>query len=195
MIYVCIPTTKERRPRLQKCIDALRLNTKYPIAICTYENEEGCTDVGWVTAIHKLLEGINGLVFILGDDAIPDPDCIERLYDTYKMLDNKEEWVLQPFEQYHQGELATFPFCHSDILKKYIFKGYKHLWSDTELTQIMRAKGRFGRVHGAYVDHQHYISDKKLFDETYEKSLKMNDADKQLFQERKAAGFLPHNEI
>lgn len=180
---------------MEKCIAAIQARMKYPTAICTYENEIGCPDVGWVAAVHKLLEGINGIVFILGDDAIVEPECIERLYEVYMSIPDREEWLLQPYEQFHKGELATFPFCHSDILKKYIYKGYKHLWSDTELTNIMRAKGRYGKVIDAKVTHVHYLENKDLFDETYAASLNNNGPDHELYNKRKANGFEPKNII
>jgi len=195
MIYVIIPSTKERRPRLEKCIAALKLNTKYPISICTYENEEGCTDVGWVKAVHKMLEGINGLVFILGDDAIVAPNCIAKLYEAYMRLPEKErsEWLLQPNEQFHKGQLATFPFCHSDVLKKYIYKGYNHLYSDTELTCVMINKKRYGYVSAAIVTHEHFLQDGKLLDETYRNTQKFWTEDKVLFIIRQKNNFEPKN--
>lgn len=183
MIYIAIPSTKERRNRLEKCIEAIKLNTKYPVAICTYENEERCKDIGWVKAVHKLLEGINGLVFILGDDAIIEPNCIEKLYEEYIKLPNKEEWLLQPYEQINKGELATFPFAHSDILKTYISKEYNHNFSDTELTEVMKKKGRYLPVLEAKVYHEHFTVGAKL-DETYKKTTDLLEKDRLTFQRR-----------
>ena len=188
MIYCLIPTTKERRERLQKCVDSIHLNTKYPIAICTYENEEGCEDVGWVKAVHKLLEGINGICFILGDDAIIAPDCIEKLYEAYQ-----EGYLLQPYEQINKGTIATFPFCHSNILKQYIHKGYIHNYSDTELTEIMKQKGKYLYIPEAKVDHQHFVMDYKLLDNTYCATKQFLEKDKQIFEERKKNNFEPKN--
>jgi len=186
MIYVLIPSTKERRERLQKCIDAIKVYQKYPTSIVTYENEKDCKDVGWVKAVHKLLDGIKDdqLVFILGDDAIVAPDCIAKLYEAYTALPPDDEWLLQPYEQFHQGRLATFPFCKAGVLKKYIHKGYKHLWSDTELTLVMQSKNKYGTVKEAKVDHQHFLENTALIDETYKASQALNDEDHKLFEER-----------
>lgn len=193
MIYCLIPSTKERRPRLEKCVEAIHVKMKYPTAIVTYENEDGCTDVGWVRAVHKTLEGINGVVFILGDDAIVEPECIEKLYEAYQALPDKEQWLLQPYEQFHKGELATFPFCHSDILKKYIYKGYKHLYSDTELTLMMKSFGRYLIVPEARVDHQHFLTGTVPMDETYKATQSLGNEDAKLFQERVRNNFEPRN--
>lgn len=191
MIYVLIPTTKERGYRLEKCIRAITEYQTYPTAIVTYQNEIGCEDVGWVKAVHKLLEGINDdqLVFILGDDAIVAPDCIARLYEGYMALPKDDEWLLQPWEQYHQGELATFPFCKAGVLKKYIHKGYKHLYSDTELTLVMKSKGKYGIVKAAKVDHQHFLKQPELLDNTYKATQALHDADQALFIERAKTEF------
>ena len=186
MIYILIPSTKERRDRLAKCIEAIKQDQKYPTAIVTYENEDGCTDVGWVKALHKLLDGIKDdqLVFVLGDDALVSPGCIQRLYEGYTALPQDEEWLLQPYEQFHKGELATFPFCKAGLLKKYVHRGYKHLYSDTELTLIMKAKNRYGIVKEAKVDHQHFLNDARLLDDTYRATQKFHDEDAKLFHER-----------
>jgi len=193
MIFVIIPTTKERRPRLEKCIEAIHKNTKYPITICTYEQEEGCNDIGWVKALHKMLEGIDGLCFCLGDDVIIAPDCIEKLYETYEKLHNKEEWVVQPYDLISKGELASLPFCHSSILKKYIYKGYQHNYSDTEFTAIMKMKGRYFTVEDAIADHQHFTVGAK-YDETYRKTHELGTIDKQLFEKRQTNNFEPKNQ-
>lgn len=190
MIYILIPSTKERRYRLEKCIDAVKKNTKYPLTICTYENERDCKDVGWVKAVHKLLDGIKDdqLVFILGDDAIVAPDCIDRLADAYYNLP-KGDYILQPYEEFHKGELATFPFTTAGILKKYIHKGYKHLWSDTELTLVTKYLKMYGIVKEAKVDHQHFLTNPNLMDKTYEATQALNDEDRALFEERAKHNF------
>ena len=189
MIYCLIPTTKERRPRLEKCIEGIRRNTKYPITICTYENQGG----GWVKNLHEMLEGINGLCFCVGDDAVLAPDCIEKLYEAWLELPNKEEWLLEPEEQFSHGEIAQFPFCHSDILKKYVYKGYCQNYSDTELTQVMKNKRRYAYVEDAIVDHQHYIGG-AVYDETYKISREGAVDDKVLYEKRLSNNFQPTNE-
>lgn len=179
MIYIIIPTTKERRERLNKCIESIRLNN-FPVTICIYEGEDG----GYVRAVLNTLQGINGLCFILGDDAILDKDCIKTLYEKYESLDNKEEWLLQPYEQIQKGNLATMPFCHSDIIKRYLFSGYKHNYSDTELTDRMLAMGRYLPVLEAKINHEHFTCGAEI-DETYKKNNATMEEDRLLYLKRK----------
>ena len=181
MIYCLLPTTKERRPRLQTCIDSIRDSVcNEPITICVYENFDG----GWVNATHKIIEGINGVAFLLGDDMVLEPDCIQELWNNYE-----DGFLLQPNEKHHHGNLAVSPFCHTDILKSYLFKGYKHLYSDEELTEVMKAQGKYKPVLTAKLDHQHFSSGQSVFDETYRTSQSYSEHDRLLFNERKRNGF------
>jgi hypothetical protein len=181
MIYCIIPTTKERRQRLQKCIDSIRDSVcNEPITICSYENFDG----GWVNATHKLIQDINGIVFLLGDDMVLDKDCIQELWNNYE-----NGFLLQPDEQHHRGNLAVSPFCHTDILKSYLFKGYKHLYADEELTEVMKAMGKYKPVLTAKLDHQHFSNNAAPLDETYKLSQSYFDHDRVLFNERKRNNF------
>lgn len=179
-MFILIPTTSERRPRLEKCLEAIKAST-IPSIICTMENTGG----GWVKNIHEMLEGINGVCFLIGDDCIIAPNCLEKLQTAYEALPNKEEWLLQPYEQFSEGKIAQMPFAHSDLLKKYIHKGYFQNYSDTELTEVMKKKGRYLYVPEAKLDHQHFIGG-AVYDETYKLSHERGQDDKILFEIRKA---------
>jgi hypothetical protein len=143
---------------------------------------------GWVKNIHKMLENINGVCFCVGDDAILAPDCLEKLMNAYEALPNKEEWLLEPDEQFSHGAIAQFPFAHSDLLKKYIHKGYFQNYSDTELTEVMKKKGRYLYVPEAKLDHQHFMSG-AVYDETYKLSHSKGQDDQRLFNLRKQNNF------
>ncbi|MFA6158882.1 MAG: hypothetical protein WC763_04670 [Candidatus Paceibacterota bacterium] len=196
IVYVCIPTTRERRARLQTCIDHIRVND-FPHVIVLYENQDG----GCVAAEHNMLQGIEGLVFLLNDDMEIAPDCIRRLYEAYRKnaeeMSNVDDFekplMLQPFEQIHKGRLAVSPFCHSSVLKKYVFKGYNHNFNDTELTEVVRAEGRYVFVPEATMVHRHGTEENGLMDETYRMTSATYRKDRALFHERKAAGFIPKN--
>lgn len=196
MIYIIIPTTKERRERLARCLEALKQNTKYPMCIVTYENEAGCTDVGLVPAVHKMIEGIDGLMIMYNDDAIAEPDFVEKLYEAYleKPEGERDEWMFSPWENFHHGNNAAFPLCHSNVIKKYLYKGYNHLFSDIELTAVMKKIGRYQPVLEAKAHHDHFIRNNDLIDETYKASQSFVDKDQELYHKRLANNFEPSNE-
>lgn len=196
MIYIIIPTTKERRGRLARCVDALKQNTKYPICIVTYENEKDCTDVGLVPAVHKMISGINGLMIMYNDDVIAENDFVEKLYEAYlaKPENERDEWMFSPWENFHKGENAAFPLCHTNVIKKYLYKGYNHLYSDIELTQKMKMLGRYQPVLEARAHHYHFLENNNLEDETYKSSQALNGKDRELYLKRLADAFEPSNE-
>lgn len=184
MIYIVIPTTKQRRERLKKVIDALR-ESDVPHTICIYENLDG----GYVKAVHNALEGIDGIVWILNDDMVPKPDCLKFLWNAYRQSFAENDGIAQPFEQFHGGNLAVCPFGHSKVLKQYMHQGYKHHYVDTELTLVMKQKGKYLEVPEAFVDHQHYIADSSLLDETYNLTRGGYKEDEALFIKRKSNNF------
>ena len=80
IITIIIPTTKERRSRIDKCLTALKDNAGVPIRIVIYENEDG----GWVGAVHNAISDIGGIVYIMNDDMIIHPNCIKTLLERRK---------------------------------------------------------------------------------------------------------------
>lgn len=181
MIYIIITTTKQRRERLQKCIDAIRLST-IPHSIVLYENSDG----GCVLALRKAISGIDAPVFILNDDMIVEPDCLRTLYDEYL---KDPSCVYQPYEGIHEGKLAVSPFCHSSTIKPYFEKGYIHSFWDTELTIMSMAFNKYRIINTAKLDHQHVIRDPSLQDETYKISQDSLAVDTLLFNQRKLKQF------
>lgn len=184
--YVVIVTTPERRSRLDLCIAALRRST-VPFVLVVYENNDG----GCVIATRKAVAGIIGEVFLLNDDMIVEPECLEKLRDKFaeEVLLGSEYSVLQPSDNYHpNGEIATAPYLHSDTLKSALCLGYNHYFWDMELAIRARRDGCYCFVPGAKLDHQHVT---KGFpdDETY-RTTNLNWAhDEALFKAREAEGF------
>jgi hypothetical protein len=181
MIYVIIATTKQRRERLTECLAALREST-VPHSVVIYENLDG----GCCLATTKALEGINAPVFILNDDMIVEPDCIEKLYNAYTQ---DELGVYQPWENMHGGKLAVSPFGFSEVLKPFLKKGYVHSFWDTELTIMATAYGKYHIVAEAKIDHKHVMKDPSLQDATYKISQDKLAFDTELFNKRKAKQF------
>lgn len=178
MIYIIIATTKGRRARLQECVDAIKASvTTQPYCIVTYENSDG----GCVLATKKALSGINGTIFILNDDMIIEPDCIEKLYNAY---DQDRTCIYQPWESMHQGNLAVAPFGHTLMIKPFLDKGYIHNYWDTELTVTMQSIGKYRPIMDAKMDHRHVSRNPDLMDETYKVSQATFMRDQELFNSK-----------
>lgn len=187
MITILIPTTSERKERLAKCVEAINRSVcSVPIIIVSFEN-----NIGWVAAVHEMIKGLDDsdLVFVLGDDAIVAPDCLQILWNSYHSSSVGNTELFQPDDGFHNAELATFPFCTVHILRKYLYKGYHHLWADNELTMIMKSMRVYIAVKDAKVDHQHFLKDRKLIDKTYADSQSWNEKDRSLFMQRQKDGF------
>lgn len=164
MIYVVIATTKERRPRLQKCIEAVREST-IPHSILLYENNDG----GCVLATKKAIEGIHSEIFLLNDDMIVEPTCLERLKIAYDATYPNKDGVCQPIENFHNGDLGVSPYCHTDTIRPFL-EDYIHNCWDAEFTNVMKMKNKYTIVNNAVLDHQHYLKAKAPFDSTYKKN-------------------------
>lgn len=191
MIYVLIPTTKGRRDRLAKCVELLKASVcSEPITICTYENSDG----GFVPAIHKMLEGIkdDSYVFCIGDDCLVEPDCLQKLWDASRTFLGG---CVQPLDRINKGEIAVAPFCPAILMKKYQFKGYMHNFCDVEFTTLIKEQGLYLYVPEAKVYHEHFHTDRKLYDATYDSCQRHWATDELLYHKRKAAGFEPKNTI
>lgn len=190
MIYCIIPTTPERRKRLSKLIESLRAQD-FPHCVVIYENQCG----GVVKALHEAIKGIHGVCLILNDDMILGRGCLKELYGKYIHAFPKLDGIAQPYEDMHRGELGVSPMLHSDLVKRYWFKGYIHNFGDTELTAIFKKKGKYIIVEEAKLTHQHFLKDKKLIDKTYIATQKEYSTDEMLFIERRKNNFLPSNKF
>ncbi len=178
MFYVLIPTTKERRPRLEKCINAIRESTcQYPFSIITYEND---TDGGWAQALLKMIEGINGVVFLLSDDMIVERDCIQTLYKKYIERFPKFDGMAQPYENFGHGQHGDCPMIHTDTLRPFLEIGYQH-YADAEISDRLHKQGKYLVVSEAKVFHEHPSQYPELMDETYRKAHSKQQEDMNLF--------------
>lgn len=183
MIYIVIATTKERRVRLQKCIDAIREST-IPHSIVIYENNDG----GCVLATKKAIEGIHGEMFLLNDDMVIEPDCLEKLKIAYDKAFPNKDGICQPFEDMHKGELAVAPYGHTDTIRPFL-EHYIHNFWDNELTTVMKVRGKYLYVPEARMNHEHVLKNPNLQDETYAKNQTKYEHDRQIFRERLAKKF------
>lgn len=184
--HVVIATTPGRRARLDLCLNALRQST-VPFVLVVYENTEG----GCAPALLRALEGITGELFILNDDMIVEPECLERLRDAFRQKPSFQYGggVVQPDGNYHpNGEIATAPYLDRGTLWNVLSRGYKHYFWDMELVLNSRKHGNYLHVPQAKLDHQHVT---KGFpdDETYRLTNLNWVHDEAIFKAREAAGF------
>lgn len=182
MIYVVIATTKERRQRLEKCLAALRESTMAH-AVVIYEN----TDGGCVKATRRAIEGIEGPMFLLNDDMIVEPDCIEKLFNRWMALRDGEV-ICQPWEKMHGGNLAVAPFGLAKTIRPFL-EHYTHNFWDTELTMVKTAFAKYVPVLEARLIHEHFSQGMAPLDETYKLTQGKYLDDQKIFRARMANKF------
>ena len=189
IVTILIPTTPERRERLQKTIASIQEHTTQPYRLMTYENNYE----GYVAAIHVLLQGLDTLVWCLNDDVILKNDALKILTERFLSLYPAMNGLCQPADGIQVDNVATLPFCHSKVMEKLTFKGYHHNFADAEFTAVMRELKLFTYVPEALVEHEHWINKKAEKDMTYGYSANKFDQDQKLFDIRLANKFQPKN--
>lgn len=177
-VYICIPTTKERAPRLEVLKESLRVNAGYPYILCTYENFHE----GFVAPIHKILSGLRNetLVWCIGDDTeLIESDTLARLVDAYM-----PGCVVQPDDGIHGGRIATMPLCNAKTMRDGTFEGYFLNSADVEFTTILQAQKRYIYCSDIKLQHSHHINNKAPEDDTYRFAASKAGEDAQLFSDR-----------
>lgn len=179
MIYVILATTKQRRERAKKCIEAIQ-NSTILHSLVIYENLDG----GHVTATRNVLNGINGEMFLINDDMIVEPDCLEMLKKSYDENFPCKDGVCQPKDNIHEGRLAVSPYCHTDTIRPFL-EDYNHYFWDAEFAQVMNIMKKYIIVENARLDHHHFTSnDDVIRDETYILNSKKKHLDFKIYEER-----------
>lgn len=180
MIYILIPTTKERRLRLEKCINSIRENvSQFPFVICTYENN----NEGYVKALSRMIEEIKGVVFLVSDDMVLEKDCIENLYKRYLEAFPNLDGMAQPYENFGHGQNGDSPMIHSDILRPFLELGYHH-YADAEIAIALNKQGKYLVVPEAKLFHEHPNEFPELMDETYRQNHSHAGEDNELLASR-----------
>ncbi len=85
------------------------------------------------------------------------------------------------------GHIATHPFFTQGFIAALgglHQAGYKHLFADTELTQIASAAGVLRYLPNVVTRHLHYTQGTAPSDPTYARSERFNDEDKAMFERR-----------
>ena len=188
MIYVCIPTTKERRTRLNSCIMSIKDNAGISnYSIVTYENyKEGCQ-----VAVRKMISGLgNRLVIVLNDDMIAGEDFLKNAIKEYLNTFPEMDGLGSLNEGNMFENVAIVQMAPAKLLYDYLYKGYFHYRADNEIAEIFKNKGKFLPIKSALIDHVHpdYNPEKmpELNDDTYKNSRnKLWKKDKEMYKKRK----------
>jgi cellulose synthase/poly-beta-1,6-N-acetylglucosamine synthase-like glycosyltransferase len=189
MIYICVPTTKERRPKLEKLIESVRQSDYPNLTLVIHEGiHPGCNE-----SLHSFMWGIKGLMFLLSDDNEVYPDTISILYDAYLKNFPQDDGCVSPYNEFQGGDLITAAFCRAETWCKYTFKGYIHNYSDNEFTEVLKSMDKHVYVPEARLIHNHWTNGKAEFDETYKSNNTTSERDRQLFIQRKANKYEPKN--
>ena len=183
IIHILIPTTKERRNRLEKCINSIREKAGFPHIISTYENYRE----GFVLPCYKLLKDLNPetIVWCIGDDTVLiEEDTLARLVAEYEKNYPENDGVVQPNDGIQSGRIITMPLCSAKtMLEKGIHLDFFLSYCDDVFTLIMRKEGKYTYCSEIHVDHQHWSVDKAPLDETYEFAKTKLKEDEQAFKE------------
>lgn len=188
MIYICIPTTPDRHNRLKELIDSIHEHTQnIEHTVVFYPNELG----GWVKAVHRMLEGIDGYVVLLGSDVVVKKDWLRILWDRFIAVFPDGSGAAQPYDEINRGMLCQHPLAHSRTIKKYLYKGYIHNFSDNDMTETLLRDGKYLYVPESKIEHKHFIIGKAEKDKTYEMVFNKENWEKDhaLFLTRKQNGF------
>jgi len=182
-VYICIPTTVERKERLEVLKESLRVNAGYPYIVATYENFQE----GFIKPIHKLLSGLkpDTLVWCIGDDTLLiEKDTLKRLVEAYK-----PSCVVNPNDGIQCGAIITMPLCSAETMKKGTYIGYFLNSADVEFTMVLTAQKKYIYLPDVNVQHSHWRNGKAPRDKTYTFADEMAGKDAQMFLLRKEAGF------
>lgn len=188
MIYIIIPTTKDRRPRAQQLLESIQEHTQnVQHCVVLYENRDG----GWVPAILNAIKGINGYCVLLGSDTIVEKDWLKNLWEGFCRAFPNGDGVAEPYNEIHGDKLCQHPLAHSSTIRKYIYPGYVHWYSDNDFTDQAVRDGKLVYVPEARIQHNHFVNGKAEMDETYKVVFnpKTNEQDRQLYERRKANGY------
>ena len=186
MIYVLIPTTPDREKRLKKTIESVKKS------VCT-EPLEIVTDLnnyeGYVKSVLRMVNKIDGLVIVLNNDMIVEPDTIQILYDAYIKAFPYDDGLCGFGDTDFDLNVNCAPFAHTKVLREIINPVYFHNFVDREWTGIMQHRGKYLPVPNAVIHHEHYSKNPELLDETYKVNQDLSDADGKIYYERKERNF------
>lgn len=178
MVKILIPTTKERRPILHRCMESCGDNAGMPHQIIVYENNEG-----YVMALKEMIYSCydEDIVVLINDDIVFGKDWLRILFDAFSGVG-----IAQPQEMNNpvKEDKAVTPIGLAGWFKEYAHFGYKHNYIDQEWTDVAKQRGTFLFVPDSHIYHNHWSFGKSERDSTYLEQMKDFEFDKDLYQER-----------
>jgi GT2 family glycosyltransferase len=158
-----------------------------PHAVVIYENNDG----GWVPAIHNAIAGLTGYCVLLGSDVVVEADWLRVLWAAFIDAFPSGDGVAEPYNEIHGAQLCQHPLAHTDTIKKYLYRGYTHWYSDNDFTDQARRDGKLIYVPDARVEHRHAAIGKAEWDSTYETvyNRDTNERDRLIYEQRRANGY------
>lgn len=183
--------------------DSIALAHRLPVIIDVRTFEE--YNLGAVYAWNKLAKRASGDVFALwADDLVPGRGWLHAALDELDKLGGHGLIGLNDLSsdgnEYAAHWLADRAFIKNEFGGVMYPPEYKSWWCDREVTDRARAMGLYSWASGARVDHLNYTFGKSEMDRTYRDAAQNYEADRVLYETRKAAGFpadghKPHEDI
>lgn len=186
MIYVLIPSTPDRERRLQRAISFVKKSRcKEPIEIVVDVNEYE----GYVKSMLRLVNKVDGLAFLMGNDVEVRVPTIQNLYNCYMKNFPDQDGIVACIDELSgpdSGDSAQHPFGHTRTFRDIIFPGYFHNFVDREWTDIMKKRDKYAIARDAIITHRHYTKNRNLKDKTYLVGQQSSDADGKLYYLRRS---------
>lgn len=151
MISIIIPVIRPHK--IKKLLKAIEENTSVVHEVIWEEDHDR---VGTPAMVKKLVEKCQyDFIVFLGDDTIPEKDCIDNAY-LYAL---KNDLWLVGFNDHH-GQKATHWLANVKLLdhledRDFFYTGYIHNFCDDELRIRADKLGKYGWCEDAKIIHNH----------------------------------------
>jgi hypothetical protein len=182
-VLVCIPTTPERRARVDSCLYHIRKYSNIGCSVLIHENSLG----GWVPAMRSIMKSLQPaqLVCVLGDDCEPQEGWLEPLETAFRLNFPDGDGIVQPNDNTWNGLIASYPVTTAGYILKWAYSGYTHNFCDNELAETARKRGKYIYVPESLVLHKHHSNSEVSYDETYKLQELSSSKDQDLYNQRK----------
>jgi hypothetical protein len=174
--------------------DSVALSHRLPVVldVRTYEEYQR----GAVYAWNKLLRRASGDVIALwADDLVPQSGWIDHALAELDRIGGHGLIGLNDLSsdgnEYAAHWLADRSFIKNELGGVMYPPAYKSWWCDREVTDRAKALDLYSWAKSATVEHLNYTFGKSQLDRTYREAGLNYEADRLLYEQRKAAGFPP----
>lgn len=183
-VTILIPTMRERREKINKCVDKIVANTNYnPYEILL--NIE--PDKDWSEKIVTMTKGVkNGLVVFFADDIEVEGNWLTNAVKMYQESFKDGHGLLAFNDGIQYGKWATHGLTSPEFLLKWWYHGYIHFHVDVEISDVAKRLDKYIYCEDAKAIHVHPCVGKAPLDEIYRKNIDGPlQHDKDLYAQRK----------